>query len=38
MVSYSGGDSFALGGDLNVSKLVSFYCLNNDFKFTQGAM
>jgi hypothetical protein len=38
MVSYSGGDSFAvLGGDLNVSKLVSFYCLNNDFKFTQGA-
>jgi hypothetical protein len=37
MVSYSGGDSFAvLGGDF-VSKLVSFYCLNNDFKFTQGA-
>jgi len=38
MVSYSGGDSFAvIGGDLNVSKLVSFYCLNDDFKFTQGA-
>lgn len=38
MVSFSGGDSFGIiGGDLNVSKLVSYYCINDDFKFTQGA-
>ncbi|MBK0369659.1 hypothetical protein [Flavobacterium agrisoli] len=37
MVSYSGGDSFAMiGGDLNVSKLVSYHSINDDFKFTQG--
>ncbi|MDG2431068.1 hypothetical protein [Flavobacterium sp.] len=38
MVSYSGGDSFSvIGGDLNISKLVSFYCINDDFKFSYGA-
>ncbi|OCB77177.1 hypothetical protein [Flavobacterium crassostreae] len=38
MVSYSGGDSFAvIGGELNASKLVSFHSINDDFKFTQGA-
>lgn len=38
MVSYSAGDSFSvIGGDLNVSKLVSYYCVNDDFKFSYGA-
>jgi hypothetical protein len=38
MVSYSGGDSFAvIGGDLNALKWVSYYCINDDFRFTQGA-
>ncbi|WP_134145551.1 hypothetical protein [Flavobacterium sp. 270] len=37
MVSYSGGDSFAFyGGDVNVSQLVSYKSINDDFKFTQG--
>ncbi|RKR05049.1 hypothetical protein C8C83_4378 [Flavobacterium sp. 90] len=37
MVSYSGGDSFAFyGGDVNISQLVSFKSINDDFKFTQG--
>ena len=38
MVSYSGGDSFGvIGGDLNVAKLVSYYCVNDDYKFAYGA-
>lgn len=37
MVSNSGGDSFAMiGGDLNISKFVSYHSINDDFKFTQG--
>lgn len=37
MASFSGGDSFdMIGGDLNVTKFVSYKSINNDFKFTQG--
>lgn len=37
MVSNSGGDSFAFfGGNLAVSKLISYKSMGNDYKFTQG--
>ncbi|KVV13500.1 hypothetical protein [Flavobacterium sp. TAB 87] len=37
MVSNSGGDSFAIiGGELSLSKFVSYHSVNDDFKFTQG--
>ncbi|MDN3675432.1 hypothetical protein QWY99_20580 [Flavobacterium branchiarum] len=37
MASFSGGDSFdMIGGDLNLTKFVSYKTINNDFKFTQG--
>lgn len=38
MVSNSGGDSFEVfGGDVNLSKLISYKCGGNDFKFNYGA-
>ncbi|RVT79890.1 hypothetical protein EOD40_01915 [Flavobacterium sufflavum] len=38
MVSYSGGDSFEIyGGELNLTKLISFKSSNDDFKFNYGA-
>ncbi|MCV9929661.1 hypothetical protein OIU83_18510 [Flavobacterium sp. LS1R49] len=37
MASFAGGDSFdMIGGDLNITKFVSYKSINNDFKFTQG--
>ena len=37
MASYAGGDSFGfLGGDVNVTKFVSYKSINDDFKFSQG--
>lgn len=37
MVSFSGGNSFEIkGGDLCLSKLVSYRCNYDDFEFTQG--
>lgn len=37
MVSYSASDSFEiLGGDLNLTKLISFKSSNDDFKFNYG--
>jgi len=38
MVSYSGGDSFEIyGGELNLTKLVSFKSSSDDYKFNYGA-
>jgi hypothetical protein len=38
MVSFSGGDSFSvIGGNLNATKWVSYYGINDDFKFNLGA-
>lgn len=38
MVSYSGGDSFEIyGGELNLTKLISFKSSNDDYKFNFGA-
>ena len=37
MVSFAGNDSFEiLGGEVNLTKLVSFKCSNDDFKFNFG--
>jgi hypothetical protein len=38
MCSFSGNDSFEIfGGEVNISKAVSFKAMNDDFDFTQGA-
>jgi hypothetical protein len=37
VMSYSGGGRLGEWRDLNVAKLVSYYCVNDDYKFSYGA-